>query len=298
MTQRQHCGVPEGSPEIEVDGVRIAVVREGRGPALVCLHAIGHGARDFDAFAAAVRDRYEVIRVDWPGQGRSGADAQPPSAARYAQLLARLLERLDVRAPILVGNSIGGAAALLYAQRQPVRALVLCDPGGLVAVDGFVRLICRMFAAFFAAGERGAAWFARAFRFYYRFIVLPGRAATDQRERIIRAGVETAPILCQAWTSFAQPQADLRALAAALDVPIWCAWARSDRVIPLLLCRPAIRRMKHATLTTFSGGHSAFLEQPVEFAVAFDRFVARSVTAVVAANRGLQARDRTRPATF
>lgn len=272
MGQRQLCGVPAGSPEIEVDGVRLAVAREGSGPPVVCLHAIGHGGRDFDAFATALRERYEIIRVDWPGQGRSSADPQPPSAARYAQLLAQLLDRLGVCEPIIVGNSIGGAAALLYARERAVKGLVLCDTGGLVAVNGFVRVICRLFVAFFAAGERGAGWFARAFRFYYRFIVLPSREAAEQRERIIRAGAETAPMLRAAWQSFAQPQADLREAAAALDVPIWCAWARGDRVIPLMLCRPAIRRMKNATLSTFRGGHSAFLEQPVEFAAAFRAF--------------------------
>ena len=110
---------------------------------------------DAEAFAAALSDRCEIIRVDWPAQGRSGPDRQPPSAARYAQLLVLLLDRLDVREPVIVGNSIGGAAALLFAKQRPVKALVLCDAGGLVAVNGLVRLTCRLFAAFFAAGERG-----------------------------------------------------------------------------------------------------------------------------------------------
>ena len=66
MSFRYRIGVPADSPEIEVDGVRIAVAREGRGPAVVCLHAIGHGGRDFEAFAAAVRDSFEVIRLAAP----------------------------------------------------------------------------------------------------------------------------------------------------------------------------------------------------------------------------------------
>ncbi len=72
MSRRENIGVPAGSMELEVDGVRLAVAREGHGPALVCLHAIGHGGGDFDAFASAVKNRYEVIRIDWPSQGRSG----------------------------------------------------------------------------------------------------------------------------------------------------------------------------------------------------------------------------------
>lgn len=274
MAYRKHCGVPEGSRLVEVEGVRLAVAREGRGVPVVCLHAIGHGARDFEAFSSLMREHYEIIRVDWPGQGRSDSDSRPPSAIRYANLLVTLLDRLEIASPIIVGNSIGGAAALLYAGQRPVSALVLCDSGGLVAVNGLVRLICRLFAGFFAAGERGARWFHRGFQLYYRFMILPRDEAAGQRARIIQAGYETAPLLRQAWDSFAQPDADLRTLAAGLDVPIWCAWARSDRVIPLLLCKRAIRRMKRARLSIFAGGHSAFLEQPASFAAEFGRFAA------------------------
>src|SRR5258705_1899899 len=131
---RYELGVPPGSPEVVVDGVRLAVARSGRGPAVVCLHAIGHGGRDFEAFAAAVEKRFEVIRVDWPGQGRSGPDTGQPAAARYAELLAGLLAELHVSNPIIIGNSIGGATAIVYAGKHPVRALVLCDPGGIFEV--------------------------------------------------------------------------------------------------------------------------------------------------------------------
>src|SRR5690349_3114564 len=136
MGDRRDLGVPEGSPMIEVAGVRLAVAREGCGPPLVCLHAIGHGGGDFAALARAMADRFEVIRVDWPGQGRSDDDpGHPAGPARYADLLEGLLETLGVERPLIVGNSIGGAAAMLHASRRPVRGLVLCDTGGLVAVD-------------------------------------------------------------------------------------------------------------------------------------------------------------------
>jgi pimeloyl-ACP methyl ester carboxylesterase len=183
MSQREEIGVPRGSPEIEIDRVRLAVAREGRGPALVCLHAVGHGGRDFEAFTALVRERFEVIRVDWPGQGRSAADMEPPSAARYAQLLQGLLDRLGVAAPIIIGCSIGGAAAIRYAAARPVRALVLCDPGGLLEVTPFTRRFCRAFAWFFAAGERRAWWYKSAFRAYYR-MVLPMSAACPPKPRV------------------------------------------------------------------------------------------------------------------
>ena len=273
MGLRNWVGVPDDAAMVEVLGVRLAVAREGEGPAVVCLHAIGHGGGDFAALSALLRDRFEVIRVDWPGQGRSGAEAQPASAARYAELLEALLDRLGIAAPILLGCSIGGAAALHYAARQPVRALVLCDPGGLIEVTPAVQRFCRLFAHFFAAGERGAWWFPLAFRAYYR-LVLPAPAAREQRRRITAAAFESASVLRQAWTGFAAPAADVRALAAGLDVPVWFAWARRDRIVRFVLAKPTIDRMRRASVTLFDGGHAAFLEQPEVFARAFADFAA------------------------
>jgi pimeloyl-ACP methyl ester carboxylesterase len=83
-----------------------------------------------------------------------------------------------------------------------------------------------------------------------------------------------APILRDTWRSFARPEADPRALASSLEVPVWFAWARADRVIPLALVKPSIARMREATLTLFDGGHSAFLEQPEPFIRGFLAFMA------------------------
>lgn len=272
MNLREEAGVPTGSTEIVVDGVRLAVARTGQGPAIVCLHAIGHGGRDFERFTDAVKDRFEVIRFDWPGQGRSGPDAKPASAARYAELLAGVLDQLHIKQPMMIGNSIGGAAALLYSRQGNVRALVLCDAGGLVAVNAFVRSFCSIFAWLFGRGAAGARWFGSVFRGYYRYLVLPSAAASEQRERIIRAAYEIAPTLQQAWRSFGRPDADIRSVAQSLDIPVWFAWAKQDRVIPLNLCMPCIRQMKNAQVTMFKGGHAAFLEQPQEFVDGFLKF--------------------------
>jgi pimeloyl-ACP methyl ester carboxylesterase len=275
MNLREAAGVPAGSTEIVVDGVHLAVARTGRGPAIVCLHAIGHGGRDFAGFTEAVKDRFEVIRMDWPGQGRSGSDAKPASAARYSELLAGVLDQLQIKQPMIIGNSIGGAAALLYARQASVSSLVLCDAGGLVAVNAFVRTFCSIFAWFFGRGSAGAGWFRSVFRGYYRYLVLPSAAAAEQREHIIRAAYEIAPILQQAWRSFGRPDADIRCVAQSLDIPVWFAWSKQDRVIPLNMCMPCIRKMKNAQVTMFKGGHAAFLEQPQEFAKEFLRFATK-----------------------
>lgn len=282
---RAAVGVPAGSPTLVVDGVSLAYDRQGSGPAVVCLSAIQHGARDFDAFAERMRDRFEVIRLDWPGHGRSGDDPQPASAARYGALLAGFLRALRIDAPILVGCSIGGAAAIRAAaigkaERQAARALVLCDAGGLVAHAPALATVTGAMARFFAAGERGAAWFDAAFAAYYRLLVLPQPAAAAQRRRIVASARATAGMGRQAWESFGRAEADQIAELQGLGLPVWAAWARDDRVIPLGFVRAALAATPGAEIATFRAGHAAFLEQPAAFADGFLDFVARRLPEV------------------
>ena len=70
---------------LTVGGSRIALTRRGEGRPVVCLHAVGHGARDFEALAERIGDGFEVIAIDFPGHGRSPADGQPIRVAHTAR---------------------------------------------------------------------------------------------------------------------------------------------------------------------------------------------------------------------
>jgi pimeloyl-ACP methyl ester carboxylesterase len=262
---------------VTIDGIDLSVCRFGKGLPIVCLTAVGHDAYDFSHLAERLGSKYEFLCIEWPGHGSSSADKAPASAARYAELVEGVLREMCIRDPIVIGNSIGGAAGILYSSRHPVRALVLCDSGGLLAVNARVAKFCRWFSRFFAAGARGAWWFKTAFHLYYR-LVLPSRSAVSQRKRIVTNAYKIAPMLAEAWRSFGEPTADIRATAQSLTVPIWVAWAKDDRVLPLTACRPAIDRMQNVAIDVFAGGHSPFLEQPDQFAPKLERFLARMAT--------------------
>jgi 4,5:9,10-diseco-3-hydroxy-5,9,17-trioxoandrosta-1(10),2-diene-4-oate hydrolase len=256
---------------VRIDDVELCVERRGRGEPVLCLTALGHDARDFDPLADLLADRFAFVCVEWPGHGRSGPDTKPVSAARYAELLDRLVPALNLDNPIIIGNSIGGAAGLIYASHHPVRGLVLCNSGGLVEFNPQVARFCRLFERFFAAGERRAFWYGPLFALYYR-MVLRGPRAAAQRRRIVAAGYRFAPLLREGWASFGRPEAYLGPLVEGLDVSVWIAWAMRDKIIPMDRCRPTIARFRHGRLSTFDAGHSAFLEQPEAFAQGFAAF--------------------------
>jgi pimeloyl-ACP methyl ester carboxylesterase len=105
----------------------------GSGPVVICLHAIGHGARDFEDLSRRLSPGYRVISRDFPNHGNSRADSQPASGTRYTEILAQFIDELHLPTVVLLGNSIGGAVSIRYASLYPerVKAMVLCDSGGL-----------------------------------------------------------------------------------------------------------------------------------------------------------------------
>ena len=272
---RSGVGAQAPRKTVLVDRVPIAYTDSGGdGPTIICLHAIGHGARDFADLSRRIGSNYRVIALDFPGQGDSGTDSQPASGTRYARLLEGFIESLGIRSTILLGNSIGGATAVRYAHMHPdrVAALVLCDSGGLQPPTAVSRLFIGVFVQFFAAGRRGARWYPSMFERYYKRVLI-AEPARQERVRIVRSAYEIAPILEEAWKSFARPDESLNAILPQVRCPVLIAWAKDDFVLPLKGTRPAFQRFPNQRLEVFEGGHAAFLEDPERFEQSLRRFL-------------------------
>lgn len=282
-TARQRLGVPSPWQRCEIGGATLAFRQSGQGRDIVCLHAIGHGGGDFDGVVEALASRYRVTVLDWPGHGWSDDDSEPPSVVRYGELLAAFIEKQQLEKVVLIGNSIGGGAAIHYARAEPanVAALVLANSAGLIEMTPRNRRAVRVMERFFSAGTARRWWFTPAFALYYR-LVLPRAAARQRRRAIVAARYEIAPLLAQAWRSFADPSSDLRSAAAGLSCPVLFTWAMRDRFVRYDLCREAIAAVPHAEIEKFDAGHSPFLETPEAFMASVRRFLERHGQATTA----------------
>ena len=110
-------------------------VRHTPGPAqpelAVYLHGLGGSATNFTDLAGLVATRLPGMAIDLPGFGLSappaGFDYAPDS---HAEVVTAFLTGLRGGPVHLVGNSMGGAVALLLAARHPrlVRSLTLLAP--------------------------------------------------------------------------------------------------------------------------------------------------------------------------
>lgn len=117
-----------------IDGVRIHYRDEGSGPPVVLLHANYASLFMWEPWAAALKDRYRVIRLDLPAHGLTGPD---PSGDYRLQRIQHLFEKfVDERGLqrfAVIGASIGGTVAMRYAADHPgrIERLGLISPGSL-----------------------------------------------------------------------------------------------------------------------------------------------------------------------
>ncbi|HET7746167.1 MAG TPA: alpha/beta hydrolase [Vicinamibacteria bacterium] len=113
------------------DGVKMSYVDEGKGePALVFVHCGNCRKEIWRETLDAFEGSHRVVAMDLAGHGASGADRQEWTMAALGADVAALVEHLQLRKVILVGNSLGGPVSLEAARTLgPKRVL------GIVAVD-------------------------------------------------------------------------------------------------------------------------------------------------------------------
>src|SRR4051794_13160117 len=113
--------------------VTLAHTRSGAGAPLVLLAPLGLSRHQWDPVIPALAARFDVLAVDVPGFGDSPALSAEvePSPAALAGAISDFLDRLDIRDPHVVGNSLGGWIALELAALRPAASVTLLSPAGL-----------------------------------------------------------------------------------------------------------------------------------------------------------------------
>lgn len=106
---------------LSFEGRRVAYHVDGTdaGLPLVLLHGFCEDASVWDGFVPFFQ-KIRLIRVDLPGFGDSDPAPEPGMGA-YAGALRVVLDALAIETCVLVGHSMGGYAALEFAEKNPER---------------------------------------------------------------------------------------------------------------------------------------------------------------------------------
>ena len=117
-------------------------------PVVICLPGLTRNGRDFAALARHLAPRYRVLCPDFRGRGASAYAADPRGYVpnSYVRDLAALFDAEALDQAVLIGTSLGGLVATVFAALIPgrVAAVVLndvgpeVDPVGLARIGGYV----------------------------------------------------------------------------------------------------------------------------------------------------------------
>lgn len=127
---------PPPSQFVQIAGMNMHLRDEGASndqTPIVLLHGTSASLHTWDGWVLALKDSHRVIRYDMPAFGLTGPSPDGNyTIENYVRVVIAVLDKLNVRRCVLVGNSLGGyvawATAVLYPER--VDRLVLVDAGG------------------------------------------------------------------------------------------------------------------------------------------------------------------------
>jgi pimeloyl-ACP methyl ester carboxylesterase len=276
----------------------------GSGPEhVVCLHGLGSNKTSFFETISALTPELTVHAIDLPGFGSSAKPVRAPYDARYfARAVGAYLDAAGIERAHLVGNSMGGRAALEIGLSEPERvaSLSLLSPALAFrrrrALVPLVKLVRPELAAIphgmRAKLVRRQLW--TMFAFPDRLDPATVDVVTDEFCRTYRSRAARIAFYAAARNIYLDPPWGDRgfwARLAALEPPALFVWGDCDRLVP-----PAFARHVRAALPAADQvvlrdcGHVPQVELPSEanqLARAHIEAASRPLDAARAAARGL-----------
>jgi pimeloyl-ACP methyl ester carboxylesterase len=253
---------------VDIDGVRLRVRDTGPrdAPALILLHGFASSLETWEPWAERLSGKFRVIRLDLPGFGLTGPDPGGDySDARSVQLILGLMDRLGLPKATLIGNSLGGKLAWMFAAAHPDRLSKLV----LISPDGFAS------PGFDYGKKPSVPLMVRALPYVLptpmlRMSLEPAYAdpkrltpatITRYRDMMLAPGDRAAMIARMQQVMLADPVPILQ----KIQTPTLLLWGEQDAMIPFSNAADYQRAMPHATLVRLPNlGHVPFEEAPGE----------------------------------
>src|SRR3954447_10436939 len=273
---------PAFTRTVEVLGRRVNVVDTGGADQpILFIHGLGGLWQNWLLNIPALMGSHRVIAPDLPGFGRSEMPAGRISIQGFARVVDALCHALDVEAPIVVGNSMGGfvGAELAIAFPTCVSKLVLISAAGL-SVEYLKR------QPILAAGRLVAVGTARTGVKSLPVVSRP-RLRRAALQLVVRDPERISVPLASELVAGAGTDGFVGGLDAILgykfrdrlpeiDVPVLIVWGRNDILIPVRDAHEYERLIgANAHAVVFEDtGHLAMLERPSRFNKLLTEFIA------------------------
>lgn len=248
---------------VEIEGLRVAFRRAGKGEPLMLLHGIYGESRNWAPQLDALSDEFMVVAWDAPGAGQSDDPPESFGFAEYADCLAGLIRELGLGRPHVCALSYSGGIALELWRRHPELLASLTLVGAYAGWAGSLpadKVENRLQRALEQA-DRGGEAAAREF--------IPELFAADAPAELVDQAIALSSSFHPAGLRVmarASAASDLREVLPGVAVPTLVIHGREDRRSPLSVSEALHAGIPNSHLAVVDrAGHLTNLEAPDEF---------------------------------
>lgn len=255
---------------VQAGDTRWSYYEGGDGPTLVLLHGFADSKEVWLPVAKQLTPHFHLVIPDLPGWGDSSRDM----AANYdidaqAARLQAFMQALGLQRVLLVGHSMGGAIAGVYAAEHPERV------SGLALLDSFgLRFKENAFARATLAGHDPFAFADRAGFWRVANLVLaqPPKIPARFVDVLVARNVADHAFIAKVFDELRQPAQYLAVQnrLGQLTMPVLGLWCRDDQVIDASALDSLRNGLVHASAisssTLMGCNHIPELEHPTETA--------------------------------
>ncbi|NBB08427.1 alpha/beta fold hydrolase [Pseudomonas sp. SLFW] len=250
--------------------------RRQEGATLVLLHGLGASKDQWGPEVCKLARKHHCLFIDLPGHGQSSCLARQGLGPQAMLVeLEPLLDRLSTRPIVLIGSSLGGCVAGLYAAKKPgrVQRLILLAPSGLG--DAALGPVFQAGLLTGRDGNFGYRTVEEMQRFWSLLFVHPPQVA-GRVARALAASGRARYATVQKVVADTRREG-LNVLVAQLP-SITCRtlviWGSDDQVFSIAALGPLLKALPDACSQVIEGtGHVPYLERGDEVVGVITKFV-------------------------
>ncbi|MCH7800070.1 MAG: alpha/beta fold hydrolase [Chloroflexi bacterium] len=257
---------------IEIDGINTHYVVAGEGRPVLLIHGLGASMVVWRENIAALAERFRVYAIDLPGHGDTDKPDIEYDAESNVEFLRGFVESLGVGQIAMVGNSLGGALALMTALAHPeiVSKLALVSSGSLGReVSIWLRLpSLPIVGKLMTMGPIDSTGFMLRKALFDKSLATPELITELRRTNSLPGAREAVSKIIRNFISlWGVRRRYVRARdLGRLEMPLLIIWGAEDRMIPPKHAYRAARANSRVDLHVFSScGHMPQLERATEF---------------------------------
>lgn len=214
----------------DVDGFRISYLRRGQGAeSAILIHGFGGDLNSWMFNHESLASRHSVYALDLPGHGGSSKKMEDGTLLGFAKVLKGFMDSIGASKAHLVGHSMGGAVAALFALNHPERCLSLT----LIASAGLGSEIDGEYIRGFVSATRRNELKPVLEKLFADSRLMTRQLVDDTLKYKRLDGVESAlgAIASQFCPSNRQ-SVILRDRVIRLSMPVLVLWGSEDRILP------------------------------------------------------------------